>query len=258
MKRTNSNQVTGSEQSDTRHETVASFARLQSHRISKEATGHHKAPLPSRAKRKILKSSRGHFVGEAVFNRSEVRQRLGFGSLTEHDVALCLLYRRDVVDLEEQLAALPFVKPNGKASEHHFDFRATFTGGLRICVSVKPERIAQTYEYKAIMDCIKQAAIGNICDDVRTITERNICPIELHNAKLFHSARDAEPELDTLITAGLKTLEGVVSIGSFLDTIGVHGAGFRSVARAIHCGQIKMFNSGKITGRTLITRGGHS
>lgn len=258
MNRTKANRNSKSWQPDASREMVSPFDGLMAHRISKVATGHHKAPLPSRAKRKIPKSSRGHFVGEAVFNRCEVRQRLGFGSLIEHDAGLCLLYRRDVVDLEEQLAALPFVKPDGRASVHYFDFRATFLSGLRICISVKKEKIAQSYEYKAVMDCIKQAAIGNICDDVRTITERNICPTELHNAKLFHSARDAEPELDALITAGLKTLEGVVSIGSFLDTIGVHGAGFRSVARAILCGQAKMFDGGKITGRTLITRGGRS
>ena len=77
-------------------------------------------PLRSRAKRRIPKSSKGHFVGELVFNRSSARQRLGFESLNEHNAALCLIYRPDVVDVEEQLAALPFVLPNGRASQHTF------------------------------------------------------------------------------------------------------------------------------------------
>ncbi|WP_157373968.1 hypothetical protein [Salipiger sp. CCB-MM3] len=212
-------------------------------------------PLPSRAKRKIPKSSKGHFVGELVFNRGEVRQRLGFASMTEHNAALCLIYRPDFLDIEEQLASLPFILPNGKASQHFFDFRVTFRGGRRICISVKPERIAQTYLYQATMARIRQAAIGSICDDVRTITERNIDPVELHNAKLFHSARDPEPQLDAQILDGLTKIESPVSIGEFLEGLGIGARGFRSVARAIRFGHAKLFTREKITGPTLIICG---
>lgn len=212
-------------------------------------------PLPSRAVRSIPKSSKKHFVGELVFNRGENRQRLGFASMYEHNAALCFIYRPDFLDIEEQLASLPFVLPNGKTSEHFFDFRVTFKGGRRVCISVKPERIAQTYQYRATMDCIKQAAIGNICDDVRTVTERNIDPVELHNAKLFHSARDPEAALDARVISALQMITAPVRIGDFLADIGLQGIGFRSVARAIRFGQAKLFNREKITGRSLIIRG---
>jgi hypothetical protein len=212
-------------------------------------------PLASRARRKIPKSSRGHFVGELVFNRGEQRQRLGFASLYEHNAALCFIYRPDFLDIEEQLAALPYVRPNGKNAVHFFDFRVTFKGGRRVCISVKPERIAQTYQYRATMDCIRQAAIGNICEEVLTVTQRNIDPVELHNAKLFHSARDPEPILDARVKAGLKTIAGPVRICDFLESIELGGVGFRSVARAIRFGQAKLFNREKINSRTLILRG---
>ncbi|MFP3344493.1 hypothetical protein R0J87_18610, partial [Halomonas sp. SIMBA_159] len=88
-------------------------------------------PLRSRAKRAIPKSTKKHFVGELVFHRGESRQRLGFASLYEHNAALCFIYRPDFLDIEEQLASLPFVLPNGKPSEHFFDFRVTFQGGRR-------------------------------------------------------------------------------------------------------------------------------
>ena len=211
--------------------------------------------LPSRAVRPIPKSSKKHFVGELVFNHGEHRRRLGFASMYEHNAALCFIYRPDFLDIEEQLASLPFVLPNGTKSEHFFDFRVTFTCGRRVCISVKPERIAQTYEYRAKMDCIKRAAIGNICDDVRTVTERNIDPIELHNAKLFHSARDPEAELDARVIAALQMVTGPVRICDFLAEIGHEGVGFRSVARAIRFGQAKLFNREKINGRSLIIRG---
>ena len=125
-----------------------------------------------------------------------------------------------------------------------------------MCISVKQELYAQTYDYQSTMARIRQAAIGNICDDVRTITERNISPIELHNAKLFHSARDPEPQIDACVFEALKELHEPVGISDFLAKIGVGGAGFRSVARAIRLGHANLFQPAKITGRTLIVKGG--
>lgn len=146
------------------------------------------APAKSRAVRKIPKSSKGHFVGELVYdNTNGEPQRLGFASYTEFKAAICLIYRDDFADIEEQLAALPFNHPRGSTSEHYFDFRFTTKGGQKICISVKPERIAKTFVYKATIGAVKNAAIGNICDAVATVTERNISPIELHNAELYHA-----------------------------------------------------------------------
>lgn len=213
-----------------------------------------RALLDSRAKRQIPKSSTAHFVGEMVYNRGQDRQRLRYASLTEHNAALCCIYRPDFLDIEEQLAPLPFVAPNGKPSVHFFDFRVTFKGGRRICISVKPERVAQTYKYRSTIKCIAQAAIGNICEDVRTITERNIDPVELHNAKLFHSSRDPDPELDARVNAAIQTLTAPIRISNLLAEIGLYGTGFRSVARAIRFGQASPLKRQKITGQTEIIR----
>lgn len=212
-------------------------------------------PIKSRAVRTIPKSSKGHFVGEMVFNRGNQRQTLGFGSLTEHNAALCLIYRQDFHDIEEQLAGLPFNLPNGKPSTHFFDFRFTQKGGRRICISVKPERIAMTFKYQSIIAQVKKAAVGNICEDVQTITERNINPIMLHNAKLFHAARDPEPDLDALVAEALKTLHAPIPIDTFLAELDIFGRGFFAVARAIHAGQARLLRTEKIRGTTLIERG---
>lgn len=212
-----------------------------------------KTPAKSRAVRKIPKASKGHFVGELVYNNSNGQpQRLGFASLTEFRAGICLIYRDDFADIEEQLAALPFNHPNGSPSVHYFDFRFTTKGGQRICISVKPERIAKTYMYTATINAVKTAAAGNICDAVATVTERNINPIQLHNAQLFHAARNPEPALDTEIIEALKMLDGPVSIDHFLADIGIFGRGFFSVARAIRFGHARLFMPEKIRGKTLI------
>ena len=138
---------------------------------------------------------------------------------------------------------------------HHFDFRFTTKGGQRICISVKPERIAQTHVYQVTIGAVKKAAIGNICDAVATVTERNISPVELHNAELYHAARKPEPVIDALVVEGLARLEAPVSINRFLEDIGLSGRGFFSVARAIRYGHARLFTPEKIRGKTLIERG---
>jgi len=215
-----------------------------------------KTPAKSRAVRKIPKLSKGHFVGELVYdNINGAPQRLGFASYTEFKAAICLIYRDDFADIEEQLASLPFNHPKGAPSEHFFDFRFTTKGGKKICISVKPERIAKTYDYQATIGAVKEAAIGNICDAVATVTERNISPIDLHNAELFHAARRPEPAIDAIVLDGLARLEAAVSINQFLADIGLSGQGFFSVARAIRFGHARLFTPEKIRGKTIIERG---
>jgi hypothetical protein len=215
-----------------------------------------KTPAKSRAVRKIPKLSKGHFVGELVYdNINGAPQRLGFASYTEFKAAICLIYRDDFADIEEQLASLPFNHPKGAPSEHFFDFRFTTKGGKKICISVKPERIAKTYDYQATIGAVKEAAIGNICDAVATVTERNISPIDLHNAELFHAARRPEPAIDAIVLDGLARLEAAVSINQFLADIGLSGRGFFSVARAIRFGHARLFSPEKIRGKTIIERG---
>ncbi|MCV2894570.1 hypothetical protein [Lentibacter sp. XHP0401] len=211
-----------------------------------------KTPAKSRAVRPIPKSSKAHFVGELVFNRGDQLQRLGFASLLEYHAALCLIYRSDFLDLEEQLAAQPFTLPNGKPSKQFFDFRFTQKSGRRICISVKPERIANTAIYQALMERVSQAAIGNICDDVKTITERNIHPVQLHNSKLFHAARDPEPEVDEAVLDGLRKVSAPISVIDFLTEMEIGGRGFFSVARAIRYGQASLLTPERIVGETLI------
>jgi len=211
-----------------------------------------KVPLLSRAVRPIPKSSKGHFVAELVFNRGNEIQRLGCASELEYNAALCLIYRSGFVDLEEQLAPLPYTGIDGKVHDHYFDFRLSQTSGRRICVSVKPEQIAETAVYKANFRRIRQAAVGSICDAAITVTERNISPVALHNAKLFHAARDPQPEIDQLLLAGLPRLTHLQPISEFLDAVGINGHGFFAVARAIRMGKISLFQQEEIHTDTLI------
>lgn len=209
-------------------------------------------PAKSRAVRSIPKSSKGHFVGELVFNRGGRPQRLGFASKLECDAALCLIYRPGFADIEEQLAGLPFTHADGTPGIYHFDLRLAQLNGRWTCVSVKPEAIAKTAIYRAMFKQVKAAAIGNICHAAVTVTERNINPVVLHNATLYHAARDPEPETDAFVEEKLREVTQPMRISEFLDGIGLGGKGFFSIARAIRFGHARMFSPEKITPTTLI------
>jgi hypothetical protein len=78
---------------------------------------------------------------------------LGFGSYTEFKAVLCLIYRADFYDIEEQLASLPFNHPRGAPSEHFFDFRFTTKRAGR--GSVKPGVSQVRYTYQATIDSVR-------------------------------------------------------------------------------------------------------
>lgn len=213
------------------------------------------APRPSQAKRSVPRSSKGHFVGQLVYQLRGKPQILSFDSLLEYHAALCLIYMLNVVEVEEQLAPLSFRKPNNSLGTHYFDFRATFRGGKRWAIAVKPERIAQTYKFKATMDAIASAAMPEVAQKVSVITERNLNPIEVHNAKLFHAARKVQTQVDEVIQDALKNILKPMRIFDFLKQVGCNGAGFFSVVRCIRFGHALHVDGGKICSDSLIMSG---
>ena len=212
-------------------------------------------PSPSQAKRTIAKSSKGHFVGELVYQLMGDPQSLAFESYLEYQAALCLIYMPTVVEVEEQIAPFAFRKPDGSSGTHFFDFRMTQLGGRRTAVAVKPEYIAQSYEFGALMSAIATAAIPEVAEEVCIITERNIHPTKFHNAKLFHAARRTEVEMDERICDALKCVSEPIRISSFLEYVGCFGAGFFSVARSIRFGHALNIDGGPIGNDSLILNG---
>lgn len=215
----------------------------------------HLDPAPSRAKRPIPRKSQGHWVGQLVFDLKGRPQCLGFESLLEYQTALCLIYRRDVADIEEQIASVSYKRQDGKVTSHHLDFRVTLVQGRRIGIAVKPEAIAMTSEFQSDIRAIRSAAVPHVVHDICVVTERNIHPVTLHNAKIFHAARRPQPEIDTIILEAANSSREPSTIRELLDRTGLKGTGFHGVARGIRSGAIMHVDGGRITGDSLI-RGG--
>ena len=208
-------------------------------------------PAVSRAARAIPKASQGHFVGEFVFG-VERPQRVGFESLLEFKTAICTVYRPGFVDLEEQIAPIAFRKPNGDISYHYLDYRATFEGRIRIGLVVKPSRRAERSAFIAEIKAVADAAVPEVVDKVAVVTERNIHPVELFNAKLFHAARRPVEEEDKVICHLASLLRAPVTVECLMEQ-GRHDAvTLFGIARTIHRGGLKLLRKERIEGSTMV------
>ncbi|UTH48802.1 hypothetical protein KBW81_03045 [Loktanella salsilacus] len=237
---------------DPRNESARQRWILHAMLMLDDDTYIYRDPIPSRARRKIPKSSQGHFVGEFVFDRNGVSQVVGFESLLEYKAGLCAVYQPGFFDLEEQIDPVFYRNLKGRIVPHWFDFRMTMTGGLRIAMAVKPRKIAITAKFRAKMQLIADAAVPTVADRVCIVTEQNICPVEFHNAKLFHAARTTEASIDEHISANIQKLRIPTPINAFLDQIGLRGDGFHSIARHIRSKALAAEDGEKITGATHI------
>lgn len=208
-------------------------------------------PAISRAARAIPKASQGHFVGEFVFG-VEKQQRVGFESLLEFKTALCTVYRPRFVDLEEQVAPIAFRKPDGDVGHHYLDYRATFEGGVRIGIVVKPSHRAERSKFIAEIKVVAEAAMPDVVDRVVVVTERHIHPIEFFNAKLFHAARRPVREEDKVIDYLATRLRAPVTIEDLLDQGRHDGVTFFGIARTIHRGGLRLLRKERIEGRALV------
>jgi hypothetical protein len=207
----------------------------------------------TRAVRKITKSSKFHFVGTLTFIRRDGKsQEVGFGSLLEHDAAMCCIYRPDFLDLEEQLDKIMVRKTGTVATPYWFDYRLTLLNGKRIAISVKYAKKASTLEYQRTMEAVRAVAVPEIADQVNTISERNINPTLLANCKVFHAARFPEEVLDDRVKEALTQLDRPMAIHEALEQAGIGPDGFWSAVRAIRWGDVEVISHGIIDEHAVI------
>ena len=198
------------------------------------------SPAPTRASRKIPTASRGHNTVDVVAHLPADRDRglmsgrlIGCESLTEATSLLVLLARRDVYDIEEQLPPVQFVDIDGKERSHVFDFRVTYTHGLREAIAVKPARLVAKHRFDATLARIAAATPRSFADCVWLITDASIDPIEAHIARMIHGLRRPDPEADLKARDIVQELNGSVSLADLIAAIGLGARGLRACARLI-------------------------
>ncbi|GJD77367.1 hypothetical protein [Methylobacterium gregans] len=186
----------------------------------------------SRASRKPSLRSKGSLRGAFVIP-GELRQIL-VESRIEKTCALWLSTLSDVVQLDDQPAAVHFVRPDGTLNQHTFDFLAHFSNGRRIFFAVKDEARAVKYDAMGFLAHIAPQIPKSRADGVMLYTERTISPAAQHNASLFHAVqRDREHPADAVVGDVIATIQGAVQIADIVRASGYGALAFRAVVRLI-------------------------
>lgn len=212
---------------------------------------------PSRADRQIANASTSHCTAFTV---------LGSGSGTQFSAEswreLCNLFilnaQSDVVDLREQAC---FRFGTGRADLHYFDALATLRCGKVIAYTVKPEsrvdrplkRDTPHMSFLERMQEITWLALHlKFADEVRLITEQDLDPVVLYNARIIAAVREPDPEADAFVQGAIGTLVGGCSIRELTAWIGLKERGYRAILRLVRNGDLRVPAGHRITPTTVV------
>ncbi len=197
-------------------------------------------PAPSRAWRTPPSATKGHNTVDVVAHLQADRDRgLNAGriifaeSLLEATALFVILSRRGVYDVEEQLQPIDFTDVDGAERSHVFDFRVTYTNGLREAIAVKPAALVAKHRFDATLARIASATPRSFADRVSLVTDASIDPIEAHNARMIHGFRMPDTEADTRAGDVVRSLVGSVLIADLVAAIGMGARGLRACVRLI-------------------------
>ena len=209
-------------------------------------------PFPSRSTLRAPRASRGAGRVDMVGPDRKVR---GCHSHTEARVFTGVLARPDVYDLREQPPAITYIDERGRSRRHTFDATVTFHDGFRVAVLVKPEALAKRQRTDRLVAVIASQLSANVADGVLLMTEKDVGPDALHDAKLLNVARlHPCPAHDKALRAHLEQEIGDATIADLCCASALGGDGFRAVARLLADGTLVKLTPGRITPDTVVTR----
>jgi hypothetical protein len=210
-------------------------------------------PAPSLSTRDISARSQGSGRATKIGGVSPRQIRCESG--LEAKALTMLLARRDVVDVHEQPTKVTYIDTDQVEREHTFDFLATMADGRKLAIQVKPAEKVQKYGWKALIERIATHGDGT-ADGYLLVTEKQIPPYALHNAKLIRAARrGARSDHDDVIRGIVVDINGRVKIADIVALSGLEGEGFRAIVRLIDLGELTIMARTRIDYPALVMRG---
>lgn len=224
-----------------------------------EQPGSFSPPLPSRAERDIAVTSRAAFRVEAVLGDGSGRGAAAgaparcfkFESHTEYSWALVLAVRPDVAELREQVG-FDWIDEVGKRRTHFFDLFVVRTDGTRIACAVRPAVRTGGRFGRQMPQIAAQARGRGFAEDVRLLTDRDLDPDDLHNARLLHEIRIPDLHADPVAARVVSEMSGTSTLAELTDQTGLEAAGFRALLRLVRSANLRPLNAGRITRATTV------
>ncbi|RWR04141.1 PDDEXK family nuclease [Paenirhodobacter populi] len=216
-------------------------------------------PEPSRAERSIANAATGHCTAFAVLGDGN-GIRFQAESHTELLNLLILNASPEVADLREQV----LFSYGPKLEDHHyFDALAVHRNGRRIAYTVKPEahlHRRRKDDPKGLPFLERMQIITwwvrkqRFADDVRLITEADLDPVLVHNAKIIAAVREPDPEADGAAWLQVRHVIGARTLRDLTQSISMDARGYRALLRLIRNGRLRVQAGQRISPSILVTR----
>jgi len=121
-----------------------------------------------------------------------------------------------------------------------------------VALAVKPWAKLDTGGFRDRMWRIAAQVNDAFAHEVKIVTERDLDPVELHNAQLFHAMRAPDPEADAAAEALVAPLIGAVTLAELAARIGLGPRGLRALVRRVAQHRLRPLRHGRITPQTLV------
>ena len=213
------------------------------------------SPLASRASRKpsarSTASMRSTLVSET---KCDPHARLRYAeSGLEQKVLFLLLTHADIVDVWDQPVPQAFVDRLGKVKHHTFDYLATYRSGYRLAIAVKPHAKVVRRGFEIELKQIRKSLCKSFADDIALVTDRDLCPIQVYNARLtYYQTRCATPSADHALRSALSLVQGTCSIADWIAVAKSPAQGFGAALRLIQMGVVQMIVNERLSPSSLI------
>lgn len=206
-------------------------------------------PAASRAERQIAAASKGHCTAHAVLGRG-AGQRVQAESSLELSHLFILNADPSIAELREQVR---FRYGPADEREHVFDVLSARTSGARIAYTVKPEARLRSGRFLTEMGVVAWwVREKRFADDLRLLTDADVDPVDLHNARIIAAVRDADPEADAAARQVAEALVGGLALRELTLATGLGARGYRALLRLVGSGALRPARRERITPLTIV------
>jgi hypothetical protein len=215
-------------------------------------------PGASQAGRDVQRASSAHCTGQGVLgNGNGVRVQVESGLEFNHFYVLNTV--KNIAKMQEQVRFYFGWDPK-KQTQHIFDVFAVLDNDERIAFAIKPEiRLNSTNKEKQDFEEHMQAVAWwvyekDFADDVRILTEADLDPVALHNAKVLAAVRERDSDADLAAIQELRKLPagGGLSLRELTLGIGMGARGYRALIRLLRSGEARLQALGRIGPQAVI------
>ena len=183
-------------------------------------------------------------------------------SALENSHFFVLNARHDVAEMREQV----YFTYGANLDRHHiFDVLVTLRDGTRLACTVKPARRTTKRmkhqmpgeDFLSHMQMIagwvrKPGFAGN----TRILTDEDLDPVELHNARIVAAVREPDPEVERIAASVIATMQGGITPRDLTIQTDLQERGYCALFSLVRLGELLPAKGMKITPKTIVYRKG--